>query len=106
MLWTVEKLKPGADGQKKLIIIVADQVKLRNSLRFHNRKAEGKAGMPFPWNDFRLRLLFGYRNSPDYDDKFNDLVSAQNEPLIKKITTFDKLLPLSSVTNCLKFWTP
>ena len=35
--------------------------------------------MPFPQDDFRLRLLFGYRNSPNYDDKFDDLVNAQNE---------------------------
>ena len=59
--------------------IVADQVALRKSLRFHNKKAAGKTGVLFPVHDFRLRLIFGYGNRSDSDDKFSWLVSAQNE---------------------------
>ena len=35
--------------------------------------------MPFPWKDFRLRLLYGYGLQSDHDDKFSKLVRTQNE---------------------------
>src|SRR6218665_806140 len=58
----------------KMINTIADYVALRN-----NKAAAGKEDVTFPAHDFRMRRLFKYAERSYPDDKFNRLISFQNE---------------------------
>ena len=61
-----------------MINTISDYVALKKALTRYNKAAK-KKDMPFPLHDFRIRRLLGYEKRSDSEDKFNRLISFQNE---------------------------